>query len=168
MRGRLVICEKVAGERRETPLYVELQDASEFLGQTMRLYCELGKTDFRPEYKGGLNCDLQDKDGKSIESQSFPFSSATRISQWVTLPRDASIRLRVTPFGIGGPKAITICPSVGKQWTIADDDPNEYSLSGTFTIDPTEALTPAELGHDHIWRGTLDLPALKVGGQAKH
>ena len=50
---------------------------------------------------------------------------------------------------------------------LADDDPNAYSFSGTFTIDPVESLTPADLGNDHIWRGTLELPAVKIGGKGK-
>src|SRR5690349_13253196 len=57
LRGRLVICQQKRGDRFETPVYVELQDACDFIGQTMRLYCDLGKHDFRPEYKGGLNCE---------------------------------------------------------------------------------------------------------------
>jgi hypothetical protein len=167
LRGRLVICEQQRGDRRETPVYVELQDACEFIGQSMRLYCDMGKHDFRPEYKGGLNCELRDKDDKPVEPTSFPFGGATPISQWVTLPKDATIRLRATPFGISRDKALSICPHLGKLWVIADDDPNDYSLSGTFTIDPAEALTPADLGNDHIWRGTLELPAVKLGGKGK-
>ena len=167
LRGRLVICEQQRGDRRETPVYVELQDACEFIGQSMRLYCDLGKHDFRPEYKGGLNCELLDKDQKPVDSVGFPFGGATPISQWLTLPRDATIRLRATPFGISRENALAICPHLGKLWIIAADDPNEYSFSGAFTIDPAESLTPADLGNDHIWRGTLELPAVKIGGKGK-
>lgn len=167
LRGRLVICEQKRGDRIETPVYVELQDACDFIGQTMRLYCDLGKHDFRPEYKGGLNCELRDKDDKLVDSTSFAFGGATPVSQWVSLPRDATIRLRATPFGISRENALSICPHLGKLWVIAGDDTSEYSLSGTFNIDPAESLTPDELGHDHIWRGTLELPAVKISGKGK-
>ena len=45
VRGRLVLCEKqVSDDRREVAVYVELQDASESVGSSMRLFCDLGKT----------------------------------------------------------------------------------------------------------------------------
>src|SRR5439155_24349318 len=50
LRGRLVLAEKVVtDERREFVVYVELQDASEAIGGSMRLFCDFGRTDFRPE-----------------------------------------------------------------------------------------------------------------------
>ena len=163
LRGRLVICEKpAAGELRETVVYVELQDASEAVGRTMRLYCEMGKHDFRPEYKGGLNCEMKDKDGRPVKSTSFPFGGSVPISEWVALPSDGTIRLRATPFGLRRAKAKAICPHLGKLWVIDDGDPNEYFLSGTFTINPPEDQKPA--GDEHVWRGTIELPAVKLGG----
>lgn len=105
--GRLVICEKQIGDdRREAVVYVELRDASETVGRSMQLFCDMGKTDFRPEYKGGLQCELQDKDKRSVKTTPFPFSGAVPRSQWVTLPSDATIRLRSSPFGIHRPKAL--------------------------------------------------------------
>jgi len=77
VRGRLVLCEKrVSDDRREVAVYVELQDANDSVGSSMRIFCDMGKTDFRPEYKGGLQCELQDKDKKSVKSTPFPFSGA--------------------------------------------------------------------------------------------
>jgi hypothetical protein len=55
---------------------------------------------------------------------------------------------------------------LGQYWVIADDDPEPYFLSGTFTIDPTEdQVKAAELkpGQEwEIWRGTLQLPPLEI------
>src|SRR5713226_3256814 len=77
VRGRLVLYEKrLSDDRREVTVYVELQDATESVGRSMRLYCEMAKTDFRPEYKGGLQCELQDKNKKSVKTTPFPFSGA--------------------------------------------------------------------------------------------
>src|SRR5262245_12995271 len=85
VRGRLVLCEKLLGDhRREVAVYVELQDASEFVGGSMRLFCDFGRTDFRPEYKGGLHCELQDKDRRPVKSTPFPFGGGVPKSEWVT------------------------------------------------------------------------------------
>lgn len=166
VRGRLVLCEKVIREdRREVAVYVELQDARESIGGSTRIYCDFGKTDFRPEYKGGLKCKLEDKDKKPVESTSFPFGGAVPVSEWVTLPSDATIRLRASPFGIHRPKAMAISPQLNQLWVIADEDPNEYFLSGTFTVDPEAGRKTIE--DPHIWRGTLELPAVRIVNKKK-
>jgi hypothetical protein len=161
VRGRLVLCEKVsADDRRHVAVYVELQDASEHVGGSMRLFCDLGKHDFRPEYKGGLDCDLRDQHRQLVKTTPFPFGGAVPKSEWVTLPSDGTIRLRASPFGISRVKAKAICPHLGKLWAIADDDLNEYYLSGSFTVDPPADGPPA--GNDRVWRGTIALPTVRV------
>src|SRR4051812_22964778 len=58
VRGRLVLVEKlVHAERREIAVHVELQEAADFIGPSLRLFCEMSKTDFRPEHEGGLTCE---------------------------------------------------------------------------------------------------------------
>jgi hypothetical protein len=162
LRGRLVLCEKAFGDdRRHVAVYVELQDASDAIGGGMRLFCDMGKHDFRPEYKGGLDCELRDKNQQLVKTTPFPFGGGVPKSEWVTLPTDATIRLRASPFGISRVKAKAICPHLGKLWVIADDDPNEYYLSGTFTVDPP--TDPTAAGNEHLWRGTIALPAVRIG-----
>jgi hypothetical protein len=166
LRGRLILCRKrVSDERRDTIVYVELQDASDFVGHGMQLFCDFGKTDLRPEYKPGLKCEMRDKDKKLIEPTGYPFGGGIPKSEWVGLPVDATIRLRATPFGINRPKALAISPELNKLWVINDGDPKEYFLSGTFTIDPKGQ----ELSKDraHVWRGTIDLPAMKIVNKGK-
>jgi hypothetical protein len=180
LRGRLVLCERrvaVGGrahfprrDQREVAVYVELQDAGDFVGRSMWLFCDLGKTDFRPEYKGGLHCQLLDKDKRPVPPAPFAFGGAVPASQWITLPTDATIRLRLSPFGISRPNALAISPQPSKLWVIAEDDANEYFLSGTFTIDPpnnlvapAEEIPPGEA--PHVWRGTIVLPAARIGGR---
>jgi hypothetical protein len=86
VRGRLVLCEKRLGDdRREVAVYVELQDASKAIGGSMQLFCDFGKTDFRPEYKGGLQCELRDQDKQPVKSTSYSCGGAIPKSQWVTL-----------------------------------------------------------------------------------
>jgi hypothetical protein len=166
VRGRLVLCEKrVSDDRREVAVYVELQDASEFIGSPMRLFCDFGKTDFGPEYKGGLQCELQDKDKKPVNETPFAFSGAVPKSEWVTLPSDATIRVRASPFGIHRARAMAIAPDLGKLWVIGDDDPNEYFLSGTFTVDPATGRNTIQ--EPHVWRGTIVLPTVRIVNQGK-
>jgi hypothetical protein len=162
VRGRLVLCEKrFSAERREVAVYVELQEASQAIGRTLKLFCDLGRYDFRSEYKGGLRCELRDKKGNPVKSSPFPFSGAVPASEWMSLPPDATIRLRASPFGIHRPGAMALAPDVATLWMIGDDDANEYRLSGTFTIDPAaDRVAPAEA--EQVWRGTIELPAVKI------
>jgi hypothetical protein len=163
VRGRLVLCEKAWGAdgRREVSVYLELQDAKDFVsGEPAKIFCDFGKSDFRPEYKGGLKCELRDKNKKPVKSSPFLFSGAVPQSEWVTLPSDATFRLRASPFGINRIRAMAVAPDAGSLWVIEDDDANEYFLSGTFTADPdSDRKLPAD---GHVWRGTLDLPAVRV------
>jgi hypothetical protein len=162
LRGRLVLCESVvSADRREVAVYVELQDACDFVGHGMQLYCEVSKTDFRPEFKRGLTCELRDKAGKLIEPQGFPIGGGVPRNEWVKLPVDATICLRTTPFGIHRPGALAICPGLGGMWVIHDGDRQEYQLSGTFTIDPPDDQKPP-VDAQHVWRGTLELPPAKI------
>lgn len=165
--GRLVLCERLIGEdRREVVVYVELQDACDFISNGgMQLFCDLGKTDSRPEYNGGLQCEMRDKDNQLVNSEGYPFGGAIPLSEWVRLPTDATIRLRATPFGIHRPKAMAIAPELGKLWVIGEDDPNEYFLSGRFTIDPATDNVPR--GEEHVWRGVIDLPPVRIFNQRK-
>lgn len=158
VRGRLVIGEKWVGDLRETPLYIELQDAGDSITEVKQLYCDLGKHDFRPEYSGGLRCELRDSDGQLVEYAFLSFSGAVPQSQWVSLPAEGQIRLRASPFGIRRAEGMAICPHLGQHWIISGNQ--EYALSGTFTIDPAaEVPTPSD---GHVWRGTLVLPAVKL------
>src|SRR4029453_9411294 len=116
--------------------------------------------DFRPEYKQGLQCQMRDKAGNEIPGEGFPFGGAIPQSEWITLPTDASIRLRTTPFGLHRPGAIMVCAEGTKAWTIPDDDSGETFLSGPSTADPTkEQVTD---GEGHVWRGAIVLPPMKI------
>lgn len=161
LRGRLLVLQKtITSDRRETAVFLDLQDVSEAVGSNMLLYCDLGRTDFRPEYKPGLHCQLQDENKKPIRATGFPFGGGVPLSQWIVLPSQATIRLRCSPFGIHRPDAIALCPDLRGLWVIPDNDPKTYFFSGTFTIDPPDK-TPALIG-DRIWKGTLELPAVRI------
>ena len=166
LRGRLVLAEKHAGDNRgEVAVYIELQDASKSVGKSMLIFCDFGRVDFRPEYKGGLHCELRDKNKQLVKTLPTAFGGGVPQSRWIELPSDATIRLRTSPFGIGREKAMAIWPELTKLWEIKDGDPNDYFLSGTFTVAPSET----DIGRDggHIWRGTLTLPAVRIKNEPK-
>ena len=161
VQGRLILCEKlVSHDRREVVLYVELRDATSSVGRSMRLYCDMGRTDFRPENRSGLQCELKDRSHRAVESAAIAFGGAVPLSQWVTLPSDATIRLRASPFGIHHSQGMAISPHLGTVWVIGDDDSNEYTLSGMFAIiPPKNSVSPSD---DHVWTGTIDLPPVRI------
>ena len=164
VRGRLVLSEeRLADQQDEVAMYVEFQDASEHVGNSMRLFCEMGKSDFRDEHRAGLQCELRDKDHRLVEPESYPFSGATPRSEWVTLPADAAIRVRASPFGVYRPGAMAITPHLNKLWVIADDDANEYFLAGTFTVAPANEQESSV--EEHVWRGTIELPPVRIVGR---
>ena len=80
-------------------------------------------------------------------------------------PSDATIRLRASPFGVHRAKAMAISPQLNQLWVIGDDDPNEYYLSGTFTVDPDAGRKTAE--DPHIWRGAIALPTVRIVNKGK-
>jgi len=125
----------------------------------------MGRHDFRPENKSGLECELRDKDHNTVPTISIAFSGATPNSEWVMLPADGTIRLRASPFGIGKDKSRAICPHLGKLWFIGDDDPNDYFLSATFTITPpTDAI---EQNGVRVWLGTINLPTMRIPSKTR-
>lgn len=161
LRGRLVLVNKTGRNgHMETVLFVEVQDTCTFIGNGMRVYCDMGKTDFRPEYQGGLNCELLDKNNQLVKTASFPFGGAVPISEWIKLPVDASIRVRATPFGLRRDNARVICPHLGAMWMIENSDKGEYLLKATFTVLPRDEKNANE--PLHIWSGKLVLPPIRI------
>jgi hypothetical protein len=157
LRGRLVVSERKRGDDFEYPIYVELQDARESVGGTTRVFC-----DFNAGNTGatGLKCELRDSDNKLVAPTSYPFGGATPASEWVLIPSDGGIRLRSSPFGVFREKAIALTPSIGVLWSIPSGDSADYFLSGTFKVDPDEGRN--EVQDPQIWRGTLELPAVRI------
>ena len=167
VRGRLIFCVKhMKQARREFAVYVELQDVTNSVNSGgMELFCDMGKIDFRPEYKGGLQAELRDKRGNVFKPTGYPYGGAIPLSEWIRLPSDGLIRVRATPFGIDRGRSMVISPEMNKLWVIGEDDRDEYFLSGSFTIDPVPEQKPMSAGH--IWRGKIDLPTVRLSNQRK-
>ena len=120
----------------------------------------MGKTDFRAEYQGGLNCELLDKNNKPVKTSAFAFGGAVPKSEWVTLPVDATIRLRATPFGLRRDNARVVCPHLGAMWVIDNSDKSEYQLKATFTVQQMDNQN--EVQPMHAWTGKLLLPPIRI------
>ena len=152
------------GPGLETQFYLELQNAS-CTGEPMQIY-------FDPSHQ--LRCDLLDASGKSVTTPR-PGSVAIRegSGDWITLPYDSTIRLRVNPGGYGNKKGdglnLYLWPS--GAWNLRAGDTNNYYLTGTFTVasqisknySVTGTLTPrdSELFRSG-WNGTIELPKMKI------
>ena len=124
--------------------------------------------DFRREYKGGLNCDLFDLQGKPVSQRMSAFGGRCPASQWITLPYDSTVRLRANCFGIRSPKeGGLVLPFPGKEWFIQPTDTNTYFLSATFTaIAPINHVSD-EVKHavNVVWDGTLIFPQMQISLQ---
>ena len=133
----------------------------------MRIFCDLGRTDFGPEYKWGLHCAMLDKDKGPVPPAPGAFSGGAPRSQWVTLPADATVRLRASPFGIHPENAFAVSATPATAWVIQDNDTKEYFLRGTFTAGKdADGGDKRGGGARQIWHGTLDLPAVRVASPA--
>jgi hypothetical protein len=163
LRGRLVLVERrvVVGGRAHFPrqerhgvsVYVELQNARDVVGPALRVYCD---------FVNNLRCRMVDKDGNDVASKPGAFGGGVPQAEWVSLPCEASIRVRSSPFGLHRENAVVISPTLHGGWVIEDNDPKEYFLSGTFTANQATEKESDE----HVWRGTLELPAIRVASPA--
>lgn len=167
IRGRLILAQEIRGqEDRDVGVYLELQETADAVGgEPLWLYCELGRSDFRPEYRPGLHCELRDATGKPVPSEPFAFSGAVPRSEWVVLPPDATLRLRASPWGLRRPGALVLAPDVAHLWVIRLTAEQDYTLGGTFTIEPADDWQPPAAGW--VWRGTLELPAVPIRAQIR-
>lgn len=129
------------------------------------VFCDMGRTDFRPEYQGGLRCELRDQAKKLVPSESFPFGGAVPLSEWLSVSCDGMIRVRATPFGIYRPGDMALASDVSTRWVISIADNRAYSLSGTFTVNPSPEAAASVKGH--VWRGTIALQPVKIVNQRK-
>jgi hypothetical protein len=165
LRGRLLIGSNLGPkDGREYAVYLELQEVSQFTGDDLQLYCDLGRTAFRPEYKQGLRCELRNSEGTLVKPTASPFGGGMPKSRWVVVPKDGMVRLRTTPFGLYREKAIALAIGSDGLWVIPEGEGKDYSLSGAFVIDPVSSNHPKSEGR--VWRGTLELPPVPIGSKS--
>jgi hypothetical protein len=153
LRGRLVIAQKYPhGDVNyiETRVYVEFENSSaaDSPTDTIDLY-------FDPT---GLTCELVDAAGQAVPQGPGFLDRGRPGGYWVTLPFDATMRLRVNPSGQGDTRNVgLLIPLWNASWLVPARGAGEYFLSGTFVVNP-----PMALARGNVWRGTLVFPKLKV------
>jgi hypothetical protein len=153
LRGRLVIAQKYPhGDVNyiETRVYVEFENSTEGDGptETIDLY-------FDP---AGLTCELVDAVGQAVPPGPGFLDRGRPGGYWVTLPFDATMRLRVNPSGQGDTRNVgLLIPLWNATWLVPARGAGEYFLSGTFVVNP-----PVALARGNVWRGTLVFPKMKV------
>src|SRR3954447_5932331 len=155
LRGRLLVYQgplreggtaQTPRKTRETIVYVELQNVTESGERNVF---------FDPD---GLKCELLDDAGKAApRPREGVFGGGGRPGKtWVRLPHDSTLRLRVSPYGYGGPDHVLVIPTGLDLWRIPASDTADYFLAGTFT---SQAKDGAGI---NVWAGELKLPKAKV------
>jgi hypothetical protein len=95
IRGRLLICEGYSsaytGKTPETQVYLELHNVSSGVGSPIELYCDV---------RDGLQCELLDGHGQAAPTPPT-FNGGFPEACWITLPHDATVRLRASWYGHG-------------------------------------------------------------------
>jgi hypothetical protein len=135
------------GKTRETCVYVELRNASAAVGDPLLIYVD---PDIRWELKDGK--------GKPAPQPRGSFISGGKPGPgWYSLPYDATLRLRVSPYGFGHPDGLLLS-FPGGTWVIPGDAREDYFLSGVLKLDSGDASDrrPA-------WRGSVKLPPVRLG-----
>ena len=75
---------------------------------------------------------------------------------WYPLPYDATLRLRVNPYGYGRAGGLLLV-FIENNWMIPAGSRQEYFLSGTLKLDPDDASDRRA-----AWRGTVKLPPVRL------
>jgi hypothetical protein len=154
LRGRLLFAEyaKTKGGTRIGAVYLELQNLS--LSETLSVYYDAKKSPLR--------CDLTDSAGISVKSV-FGGRDFVPEACWVALPRDSTLRFSASFGPAFGPASSSLTFAVGieQTWVIPLSATNDYSLLGTFTV-----ASPKEETREHVWQGTLKLPAVRISVKA--
>lgn len=154
IRGRLLICEGYSsaytGKTPETQVYLELHNVSNGVGSPIELYCDV---------RDGLQCELLDGHGQAAPTPPT-FNGGFPEACWITLPHDATVRLRASWYGHGTQEGSDLRVPVYHELAVPAGTTNDYFLSGTFTVAPptNHVFSP---GHE-IWKGKLVLPRFQV------
>jgi hypothetical protein len=153
LRGRLLVYDAVQGKSGadHARIYLELQDVSTngWYGP-IEIYC----------FGTNLDFEMQDGRGQPIPSMALLRWELEPAPYWVTLPCDATVRIRADD-ATGGldpkPNGLEI-NTANKCWVIPPNATNDFFLSASFT--PLKDH-PSPLNY-HIWQGTLKLPPVKI------
>jgi hypothetical protein len=156
LRGRLLVYDdNIQGSAGHARVYLELQHV--FQGGwdlPVEFYFDVNSgSDLRLEVRDAAN--------QSVPPQPINMRSFRLPSYWVTVPCDATVKLRADLYAdsIGSrPGNLVILQSSG-CWIIPRNTTKDYYLTGTFIAAPK----PSAIKYDEWWR-ILYLPAVKISG----
>jgi hypothetical protein len=113
--------------------------------------------------KAPPSCKLRDSAGKIVE-QTRSGSDAAPIPCWLTLPAHSTMRFLASYGPNSRPNRPSLTFSVGmdQTWIIPLSTTNRYFLSGTYTN-----ATPRNEGRERGWKGTLNLPPVRIPVKAR-
>jgi len=134
LRGRLLLAESPKNHRMA--LYLELQECGDSWGKGVEVYCDPGPG-------GGFHLIPHDASGKPLSPMIDGVNGGAPGAKWMNLPCDSTVRVRISPFSGFLPASAS-----------------DYSLSGTFTVNPPEDHTGLD-----VFQGTLTLPPLTITKQ---
>lgn len=155
MRGRLMMCygysAQYSGDHPETLVFLELQNVSGASTPPLEIYCDL---------RNGLRSELQNEQGNAVSPNGGPGSGTYPEASWITLPCDATLRLRASWYGYGFPRGDGLLIPLFTKYAIRAGDTNSYYLSSVFDVKPpTNHVCPS----DHLmWQGKLVLPKIRL------
>lgn len=158
IRGRFLLCSfpdhRGPPGRLDVGVYVELQEYSNTVVDTLHVYCDFAK---------GLKVQVADAGGKAPEPMGIGLNGGAPTPQWISLPIFSTVRLRANMFAGGKLRDGSLglwFPSEG-GWTIRSTDTNTYFLSGTFAPN-VPAKNTNDFSRSNIWTGVLNLPKMKI------
>lgn len=147
LRGRLVCSEvKAVNGTRIAHLYLELENVSDTLSPLLI-------DSHTPKLE------VTDATGKAVpQSPPTVIEVMEPLPYTLVLPNEATLRLRISLSG-------------WNIWIISNGSGEERDLAGSFAIAELKPLDVEGLRKDHqrgmVWRGTLNLPKLKLPTSAK-
>jgi hypothetical protein len=160
LRGRLLVYDDQGqSAANHARVYLELQHV--FHGgwdSPIEIYFDVG-------FGGVVSFELNDAFGKPVPQEPAPIRGPAPLPSWVTLPCDATVRLRADIYNLGTqskPAGLVIFAN-GGRWVIHPDATNDVFLSATFTPATNH---PSPLNY-HVWQGTLKVPAAKISAQTR-
>ena len=169
LRGRLLLCD--SPKDKSPAAYLELQECANSWGRDLDVYCNLqgavtrlpaaGTKEKARFEKAVAVWEMRDGSNQLVPMPPSAYSGGAPGAQWVTLPCDSTVRLRVSLYAAGryedGSLNIFLAAN---HWVIPARSANDYFLSCTFTVDPP--ANHVTLPSHRVWRGTLKLPKMQL------
>jgi len=157
LRGRLLVyCDEAPSTNNHARVYLELQHV-----QPTNLWTLPVAVLYAPDgQSANLHCEMSDEASRPIHEVGGLKWYSLQAPCWVTLPCDATLRLRAGFERRLNPEPSGLeIPVGGEIWVIPPHTTNGFYLSGAFSPQHVDHPT---LPRDQVWQGTLTLPKVKI------